>query len=205
MSLMKDFKSFLTSFKRNSIKLGSMKLEDGRTIEFLGDLITLGSPVDLVNEDGSTTALPDGEYTLETGVRIVITAGEVSEIIDDSYNVEAEEQTQEEVVEEVAETVEEVIEEVTKEEGTEITESLKEAIAEAVAEAVAPLEAELKKLRASTGAGLSKLSKVVDDIAEFAGGVPAGEAVGLSRKPKKAVTSTPTSFASAFSQEVAKK
>jgi hypothetical protein len=95
-------------------KLGEVKREDGVVIYYEGDVVEVGTPLFLDPE--LTEAAPEGEHTLEGGVKVVIAEGKISEIIEPvEEEVEAgeekKEEMSEEVVEEELEDVEEVVEE----------------------------------------------------------------------------------------------
>ena len=70
--------------KEKEVKLGSVKTDDGTvTVEYDGEMLTLGGAVWMVAEDGTKVPLPVGSYTLETGVVIVVSEdGVVGEIQD---------------------------------------------------------------------------------------------------------------------------
>lgn len=86
-SLIDAFKTALSNFfnpKEEEVKvsLGSIKNESGDlTIEFDGEMIAKGSDVWVTNpETQERVALPDGDYTLESGVVIVVVGGKVEEL-----------------------------------------------------------------------------------------------------------------------------
>lgn len=128
----------MNKLEQIKMKLQSMLLEfaevktDKGILSIEGDEIAVGNVVEKTNEDGTKSAVEDGEYKLEDGKTIVIADGKVSEIIeapteedtttDESGTTEtgttevtaAEETTTEEIVEEVVEDKNE-IEEIKKE------------------------------------------------------------------------------------------
>ena len=96
-------------------KLGEVKREDGVVIYYEGDVVEVGTPLFLDPE--LTEAAPEGEHTLEGGVKVVIAEGKISEIIEPvEEEVEAGEEKKEEYSEEVKEELEteEVVEETTE-------------------------------------------------------------------------------------------
>ena len=87
-----------------SVKLGTAKLlEGGATLEFEGDVPTVGGAISLVTPDGNIPA-PVGEHTLEDGKLIVITeAGIIAEVKEKEVEEEIEVEVEQAV--EVAPTV----------------------------------------------------------------------------------------------------
>lgn len=178
----------LIALKSEKIKLATDKLKSGEEVEYLGEAIEVGLPIDIKHEDGTSTVLPDGEYETEAGIKFIVTDGVVSEIVSG------------EPAEEVAaETAENVAEEVIVEVAPEIL----GAIQEAIAKAIEPLEAELKKFKASASeanSNLAKLSKIVGVLAD-APGAEGGAAVGFSKKPKETKAAGKSGALSAFAEE----
>lgn len=113
---------------QDEVKLESMKLENGTTIE--AEAFEANQEVFIVTEEDEKIALPIGEYTLEDG-RILVVAEEG--IIAEVREGGEEEPAQEEVVEEATEEVEANEEEMsyaTKEELSAAVEEMKAMIEE---------------------------------------------------------------------------
>ena len=72
------------SFKGNKVQLGSVMTKDNGsgalTINFEGDTIGVGTQVTMTSPDKTELPVPDGEYTLEDGMKIVTVGSIVSEI-----------------------------------------------------------------------------------------------------------------------------
>ena len=109
---------------QDEVKLESMKLENGTTIE--AEAFEANQEVFIVTEEDEKIALPVGEYTLEDG-RILVVAEEG--IIAEVRAEEEEAPAQEEVVEEV-EQAEEEMSYATKEELSAAVEEMKAMIEE---------------------------------------------------------------------------
>jgi len=80
------------------IKLGSVKLADGSlTLEFEGDVLTVGGSVWITAEDGTKVPVPVGEHALEDGTTLIVTeegvAGEVKAVEEENAPVPMEEVT----------------------------------------------------------------------------------------------------------------
>lgn len=106
---------------QDEVKLESMKLENGTTIE--AEAFEANQEVFIITEEEEKIALPVGEYTLEDG-RILVVAEE---------GIIAEVREQEEEAPEAPET-EEVVEEVEQAEEEEMSYATKEELSAAVAE-----------------------------------------------------------------------
>lgn len=113
---------------QDEVKLESMKLENGTTIE--AEAFEANQEVFIVTEEDEKIALPIGEYTLEDGrVLVVAEEGIIAEVREGGE----EEPAQEEVVEEATEEVEANEEEMsyaTKEELSAAVEEMKAMIEE---------------------------------------------------------------------------
>ena len=116
---------------QDEVKLESMKLENGTTIE--AEAFEANQEVFIVTEEDEKIALPIGEYTLEDGrILVVAEEGIIAEVKEASEEPEAEE-APEEVVEEVEQAEEEPKEEMsyaTKEELSAAVAEMKEMIEE---------------------------------------------------------------------------
>lgn len=157
------------------IKFETAKLSDGTIIEV--EKLEIGFPVLIVNADGSKTAAPEGEHTLEDGTEIEVDAnGMISEISAPEVEVETEE-----TVVPVA-----MAEEVTTEE-TIVTETpIKDEIAAKIEEKMAMLfaaieecAAEISKVKEEMGAMKTKMEKFSK--------APAGTKIPKTSEVEKAV------------------
>lgn len=115
---------------QDEVKLESMKLENGTTIE--AEAFEPNQEVFIVTEEDEKIALPIGEYTLEDGrILVVAEEGIIAEVREGGEEEEA--PAQEEVVEEVEQAEEEPKEEMsyaTKEELSAAVEEMKAMIEE---------------------------------------------------------------------------
>ena len=115
---------------QDEVKLESMKLENGTTIE--AEAFEVNQEVFIVTEEDEKIALPIGEYTLEDGrILVVAEEGIIAEVSEGGEEEEA--PAQEEVVEEVEQAEEEPKEEMsyaTKEELSAAVEEMKAMIEE---------------------------------------------------------------------------
>jgi len=116
---------------QDEVKLESMKLENGTTIE--AEAFEANQEVFIVTEEDEKIALPVGEYTLEDGrILVVAEEGIIAEVREGGEEEEAPAQ-EEEVVEEVEQAEEEPKEEMsyaTKEELSAAVEEMKAMIEE---------------------------------------------------------------------------
>ena len=116
---------------QDEVKLESMKLENGTTIE--AEAFEANQEVFIVTEEDEKIALPIGEYTLEDGrILVVAEEGIIAEVREEEEAPE-EAPAQEEVVEEVEQAEEEPKEEMsyaTKEELSAAVEEMKAMIEE---------------------------------------------------------------------------
>ncbi|MGN6439070.1 MAG: hypothetical protein ACTHMM_21180 [Agriterribacter sp.] len=188
----------IISLKSSKITLKTEKLKDGATIEYIGEAIEIGLPVDIKNEDGTNAVLPDGEYETESGTKFKVLEGVVSEVENAAPAEEI--QQEQEVKAEGAETVaEEVV--------TQVAPEILTAIQDAITKAIEPIAAELNKVKSSTtefNSNLTKLSKIVDIIADQPAG-EAGQAVGFSKKPAADKHEAPKGAVAAFSSALSQK
>ena len=126
---------------QDEVKLESMKLENGTTIE--AEAFEANQEVFIVTEEDERIALPVGEYTLEDGMILVVAEeGIIAEVREAA---EEEAPAQEEVVEEVEQAEEEPKEEMayaTKEELSAAVAEMKEMIEE-IKSMMSPKEEEM--------------------------------------------------------------
>jgi hypothetical protein len=133
---------------QDEIKLESMKLENGTTIE--AEAFEANQEVFIVTEEDEKIALPIGEYTLEDGrILVVAEEGIIAEVREGSEEEEAPEEAPatEEVVEEVEQAEEEPKEEMsyaTKEELSAAVEEMK-AMIEEIKAMMSPKEEEMSE------------------------------------------------------------
>lgn len=76
------------------VNLGSVKLADGSMeFNFDGDTVAVGTPMTMTAPDGMELPVPDGEYTLEGGMAVVIAnslVAEISTVEEETTDVEEE-------------------------------------------------------------------------------------------------------------------
>jgi hypothetical protein len=116
---------------QDEVKLESMKLENGTTIE--AEAFEANQEVFIITEEEEKIALPIGEYTLEDGRMLVVAEEGIIAEVKEAGEPEAEEAPEEEVVEEVEQAEEEPKEEMsyaTKEELSAAVAEMKEMIEE---------------------------------------------------------------------------
>ena len=112
---------------QDEVKLESMKLENGTTIE--AEAFEVNQEVFIVTEEDEKIALPVGEYTLEDGrILVVAEEGIIAEVSEGGEEEEA--PAQEEVVEEVEQAEEQEMSYATKEELSAAVEEMKAMIEE---------------------------------------------------------------------------
>lgn len=129
---------------QDEVKLESMKLENGTTIE--AEAFEANQEVFIVTEEDEKIALPVGEYTLEDGRILVVAEEGIIAEVNEAGEPEAEEApATEEVVEEVEQAEEEPKEEMsyaTKEELSAAVEEMK-AMIEEIKAMMSPKEEEM--------------------------------------------------------------
>jgi hypothetical protein len=129
---------------QDEVKLESMKLENGTTIE--AEAFETNQEVFIVTEEDEKIALPIGEYTLEDGrILVVAEEGIIAEVRAEEEEAPEEAPAQEEVVEEVEQAEEEPKEEMsyaTKEELSAAVEEMK-AMIEEIKAMMSPKEEEM--------------------------------------------------------------
>ena len=112
---------------QDEVKLESMKLENGTTIE--AEAFEVNQEVFIVTEEDEKIALPIGEYTLEDGrILVVAEEGIIAEVREGGEEEEA--PAQEEEVEEVEQAEEQEMSYATKEELSAAVEEMKAMIEE---------------------------------------------------------------------------
>jgi hypothetical protein len=130
---------------QDEVKLESMKLENGTTIE--AEAFEANQEVFIVTEEDEKIALPVGEYTLEDGrILVVAEEGIIAEVSEGGEEEEA--PATEEVVEEVEQAEEEPKEEMsyaTKEELSAAVEEMK-AMIEEIKAMMSPKEEEMSEV-----------------------------------------------------------
>ena len=129
---------------QDEVKLESMKLENGTTIE--AEAFEANQEVFIVTEEDEKIALPIGEYTLEDGrILVVAEEGIIAEVRAEEEEAPEEAPATEEVVEEVEQAEEEPKEEMayaTKEELSAAVEEMK-AMIEEIKAMMSPKEEEM--------------------------------------------------------------
>ena len=138
---------------QDEVKLESMKLENGTTIE--AEAFEANQEVFIVTED-EKIALPVGEYEMEDGrILVVAEEGVIAEMRDGGEEAPAEEPAQEEATEEVEANEEEEMSYATKEELSAAVEEMKAMIEEIKAmmspkEMAEEVKEEVKEVEMST-------------------------------------------------------
>ena len=131
---------------QDEVKLESMKLENGTTIE--AEAFEPNQEVFIVTEEDEKIALPIGEYTLEDGrILVVAEEGIIAEVRAEEEEAPEEAPATEEVVEEVEQAEEEPKEEMsyaTKEELSAAVEEMK-AMIEEIKAMMSPKEEEMSE------------------------------------------------------------
>ncbi len=130
---------------QDEVKLESMKLENGTTIE--AEAFEANQEVFIVTEEDEKIALPIGEYTMEDGKVLVVAEEGIIAEVRDAEEAPAEEAPAEEEVEEVEQAEEEPKEEMsyaTKEELSAAVAEMKEMIEEIKA-MMSPKEEEMSE------------------------------------------------------------
>ena len=128
---------------QDEVKLESMKLENGTTIE--AEAFEANQEVFIVTEEDEKIALPIGEYTLEDGRILVVAEEGIIAEVNEAGEPEAEEAPATEEVEEVEQAEEEPKEEMayaTKEELSAAVEEMK-AMIEEIKAMMSPKEEEM--------------------------------------------------------------
>lgn len=128
---------------QDEVKLESMKLENGTTIE--AEAFEANQEVFIVTEEDERIALPIGEYTLEDGMILVVAEEGIIAEVKEAEEPEAEEEPATEEVEEVEQAEEEPKEEMayaTKEELSAAVAEMKEMIEE-IKSMMSPKEEEM--------------------------------------------------------------
>lgn len=128
---------------QDEVKLESMKLENGTTIE--AEAFEANQEVFIVTEEDERIALPIGEYTLEDGMILVVAEEGIIAEVKEAEEPEAEEAPATEEVEEVEQAEEEPKEEMayaTKEELSAAVAEMKEMIEE-IKSMMSPKEEEM--------------------------------------------------------------
>ena len=127
---------------QDEVKLESMKLENGTTIE--AEAFEANQEVFIVTED-EKIALPVGEYEMEDGrILVVAEEGVIAEMRDGGEEAPAEEPAQEEATEEVEANEEEEMSYATKEELSAAVEEMK-AMIEEIKAMMSPKEEEMSE------------------------------------------------------------
>lgn len=138
------------------VKLERATLADGTIVEV--EKLEIGFPVSIVAEDGSLTPAPEGEHTLDNGMKIKVDAnGVIAEIMPaEAVAVAAEEEEIEEVQEmELPEGVAEIVSKI-------VEEKMKDKVEEAmkmVFAAVEEIATEVATVKEEMGAMKEKMQK----------------------------------------------
>lgn len=78
MSLINKIKQLFEA-ETAEVKFADVKTDGGLLLRITGEL-AIDSTVQQINEDGSLTDLPDGDYTLESGETIAVLGGKIAEV-----------------------------------------------------------------------------------------------------------------------------
>jgi hypothetical protein len=153
---------------QDEVKLESMKLENGTTIE--AEAFEPNQEVFIVTEEDEKIALPIGEYTLEDG-RILVVAEE---------GIIAEVRAEEEEAPEEAPATEEVVEEVEQAEEEEMSYATKEELSAAVEE----MKAMIEEIKAMMSPKEEEMSEEVKEEVEMSADEPAAKPIKHSPDSK---------------------
>jgi len=153
---------------QDEVKLESMKLENGTTIE--AEAFEPNQEVFIVTEEDEKIALPIGEYTLEDG-RILVVAEE---------GIIAEVRAEEEEAPEEAPATEEVVEEVEQAEQEEMSYATKEELSAAVEE----MKAMIEEIKAMMSPKEEDMSEVAAEEVEMSADEPAAKPIKHSPDTK---------------------
>jgi signal recognition particle GTPase len=162
---------------QDEVKLESMKLENGTTIE--AEAFEANQEVFIVTEEDERIALPIGEYTLEDGMILVVAEEGIIAEVKEAEEPEAEEAPAEEV-EEVEQAEEEPKEEMayaTKEELSAAVAEMKEMIEE-IKSMMSPKEEEM--------AAEEVKEEVVEEEVDLSADEPAAKPIKHSPETKTA-------------------
>ena len=158
---------------QDEVKLESMKLENGTTIE--AEAFEANQEVFIVTEEDEKIAMPIGEYTLEDG-RILVVAEEG--IIAEMREAEEEAPAQEEAPE-----TEEVVEEV---EQAEETEEMSYATKEELSAAVEEMKAMIEEIKAMMSPKEEEMAEEVKEEVDLSADEPAAKPIKHSPDTKTA-------------------
>lgn len=172
--LIESIKSQLKSLMTNDVKFAEIKAGD-LLISSPDEELAVGSEVFTIDEEGNNIPLSDGEYTLDTGEIITVSAGKVEGIVastpEEEVLVETEEEEPVVEVEEEPETTDDIEPE---EEDMKAGKKVKE-----LEERVAKCEKMLEEMSKANNKMEQELSKV--------GGLPATEAISVEPSEFKSV------------------
>ena len=87
--------------EEKEVTLAEATLEGGQVIQTDAEEWAVGVAVFVVNDEGETIPLPDGEYTLEDGTRVVVSEGVVAEWAAQEAPVEGAQKEEEKMAAEV--------------------------------------------------------------------------------------------------------
>ena len=215
-----SLKKLLASLSAPLVTLTTNKLDDGREIAYDGKALEVGTVVNISDESGNNSVLPDGDYITEDGTKFTITEGAVSSVEAPSKEKSVSEPVAEKANPSKVKNFSNLKAKLSTlgvkfAEGDEATESVAEPTgsleervlaleiivdglveycfgwqkqAEATEEKTEKALEVYEQTFAKHKEALTKLSQVVEVIADQAGGEPAGEAVGFNKKPKETKT-----------------
>lgn len=182
-------KSIKAELRKMLLEMSVIKT-DKAVLSYEGEELIVDTNVYIEDEDGNRLEVEDGEYVTEDGRTLVIEGGNVKEIIEpkeeiveDTDEAKAEEETEPEVVEEVVEA-EDVVEE-TVEEVTEIVAEPEQTEETIEPDAVAELEGRLVELEGKLADALAKLEELVETVAKISVAKPIAEEFEQVKATKK--------------------
>ena len=156
---------------QDEVKLESMKLENGTTIE--AEAFEANQEVFIVTEEDEKIALPVGEYTLEDGRILVVAEEGIIAEVDEAGEPEAEE----------APATEEVVEEVEQaEEEQEMSYATKEELSAAVEE----MKAMIEEIKAMMSPKEEEMAEEVAEEVDLSADEPAAKPIKHSPDTKTA-------------------
>ena len=162
---------------QDEVKLESMKLENGTTIE--AEAFEPNQEVFIVTEEDEKIALPIGEYTLEDGRILVVAEEGIIAEVREGGEPEAEEAPEE------APAQEEEVEQAEEEPKEEMSYATKEELSAAVEEMKAMIE-EIKAMMSPKEEEMSEVEEVVAEEVDLSADEPAAKPIKHSPDTKLA-------------------
>ena len=164
--LIENIKNQLKSLMSSEVKFAEIKAGD-LVISSPDEELMIGSEVFTIDQDGNNIPLGDGDYTLDSGEKIMVVAGKVeamvnAEAVDSPEAVENGEMKPEEKVEVKKEEVDEEVEIEDEDEDEEVDEMKKKDAMKKMEERLAKVEKMIEEMTASNNKMAQELSAVAD-------------------------------------------